>query len=157
MRKHTKIIVLQLLFLIGIVSFIYFSYPKAEVGVSGNFISLDSKNAEYIAIAKNPDFSDAKYIDLSETKKLGFELEPGNYYVRAGNWVIAGFSSEIEVNSTVALTIENDSLVNVGNVKLKVTKGKNGAMVGNIVLEPTDSQNINSQEDTVYKGEQNGI
>jgi len=50
---------------------------------------------------------------------------------------------------------DEDELVNIGNVKINVTKSKSGVMVGHIILEPEESEEIagaENQEDIEYKG-----
>jgi hypothetical protein len=159
MNKHKKIIAIQIVFLIIVLTALYFLYPNVNVDISGNVVSFDSGNAATIILSENPDFSNPRYIDIKEQENLSFELPPGTYYWKTTNGMIQGISHEIEIPSEVGMKIAreqgNDSkLVNVGNVKINVTKTKQGIMVGHIILEPNQSQEIQDEKDEEYTGRQ---
>ena len=65
------------------------------------------------------------------------------------------FAKEFKIDSEVGLQIieENGSqeLKNIGDVKVNVTKTKDGAFVGYIILEPNESNQINDGD---YLGRQ---
>ena len=157
MNKHIMMITAQAIFLVLVLTGIYFFYPRAEVDVNKNWVEFKSINANVIMISENPDFSNPRYIDLSERKNLSFNLEPGTYYWKSENGLISGWKKEFTINSEVGIKInrsENDSnLVNIGNVKVNVTKNKDGIMVGHIILEPTESEKIEDKNET-YVGRQ---
>lgn len=146
MNNHLKIIIGQGIFLILVFTAIYFVYPKTEVLVNGNIVSFNSINANVIMISENPDFSNPRYLDLSERKNITFDLEPGKYYWKADNSIIEGLKNEFTIDSEVGLGVnrnENETdLVNIGNVKINVTKDERGIMVGHIILEPDVSEDI---------------
>lgn len=158
MKKHTKIIIIQAIIvaLIGII--IYIFYPKIEFNLNGNTIKFDSINADKIIISKNPDFSNSRYIDFSNEKNISLNLEPGTYYWKPDNGLISGLKHEFTIDSIVSLETNNTdnetNLVNVGNVKINVTKDNNGIVVGYVVLEPNESEKIENKG--VYVGEQDG-
>lgn len=157
MNKHLKIIIGQGIFLVMVITALYFMYPRAEINVNGNFVKFNSINANVIIISENPDFSNPRYINLNETKNFSFNLSPGKYYWKSDNGVISGFKNEFTIDSKVGLLInrsENESdLVNVGNVKINVTKSEGGIMVGHIILEPDEREGINDKNET-YTGRQ---
>lgn len=157
MNKHKIIIGVQIIFLILIGIVIYLLYPRADVSVNGDFVRFNSINANIIAISENPDFSNARYLDLNEKKNLSLNLKPGKYYWKSDNGMIESLKHEFVINSEVGLGIErNESesdLVNIGNVKINITKNEKGVMVGHIILEPEQSEKI-EDKDEQYLGRQ---
>lgn len=142
---------LMLLFIIGIV--IYLVYPRTLFEINGNVVRFDSMNAEVIILSENPDFSNPRYIDVNGNVSLN--LKPGTYYWKASNGIIQGLKKEFIISSEVGLEIEKENgteLVNVGNVKVNVTK-EDGVMVGHIILEPNESEEIEDRGE--YTGRQN--
>lgn len=156
MNNHIKIIIMQGIILVFVLTAIYFVYPKTEVNVNGNFVNFNSINAKIIIISENPDFSNPRYMDLSERKNISLNLESGKYYWKADNSIIEGLRNEFTIESEVGMEInrnENESeLINVGNVKINVTKNDSGALVGHIILEPEQSEKINDSGE--YAGRQ---
>lgn len=156
MNKHIIVIMGQAIFLVLVLAGIFFIYPRANVYVNGNIARFDSINANVIVISENPDFSNPRYIDFSESKNFSFDLRPGTYYWKSDNGIIEGMSHEFTIDSEVGVSInrsDNESnLVNVGNVKVNVTKNENGVMVGRIILEPDESQKI--EDNGGYVGRQ---
>ncbi|MBD3252827.1 hypothetical protein GF386_03790 [Candidatus Pacearchaeota archaeon] len=143
--KHLHIILAQALFLIITFSFVFVFYPRTDVSISGNFVKFDSVNSDIIIISENSDFSNPSYIDLKKLNNISFSLKPGSYYWKPSNGIIEGFTNKFIIKSEVGLGIERDentSLVNIGNVKVNVTKNKEGVMVGRIILEPEESEKI---------------
>lgn len=156
-KKHHLIIIgMQIVFLIGIFLVLYLLYPKANVNVNGNVVGFESVNAEYIIISENSDFSNPGYINFSEFKFQTFDLKPGKYYWKASNGIIKGFEKEFEIKSEIGLKIEgegdNKTLVNIGNVKVNVTK-EDGVLVGHIILEPDESEKIENKGEYVGREE----
>ncbi|MDO8508516.1 MAG: hypothetical protein Q7S27_02410 [Nanoarchaeota archaeon] len=132
------------IFLIAIVIF----YPRASLELEGNKVSFKAINANVIILSSNPDFSNPRYVDIKEN--VSFNLRPGVYYWKAGNGIIEGFSEEFKIDSEVGLQIlekkDGEELKNVGNVKVNVTKNKDGSFVGHIILEPEESEKIKEGE-----------
>jgi hypothetical protein len=154
----TKIIVLiQVAILAIVVIGLFALYPRAQVNVNGNFVKFNSINAKVIVMSENPDFINPRYLDLNEIGNVSFNLKPGTYYWKSDNGIIEGMKNEFTINSEVGLAInrtENESdLVNVGNVKINVTKGKEGIMVGHIILEPEQDEKIDDAGEN-YTGRQ---
>jgi hypothetical protein len=149
--KNKKIIIMQIIFLVVVVFGIYLIYPKTAVDLDGNNVRFNSINARVIMISENPDFSNPRFIDLEEN--VSFPLKPGTYYWKADNGIIEGFKNEFTIDSEVGLGIdeEESKLENIGNVKLNVTKNKQGVMVGHIILEPDETEDL---EDAEYVGRQ---
>jgi hypothetical protein len=159
MNNHRKIIAIQALFLVVVFIALYLLYPKADITLSGNVVSFDSTNAETIIISENPDFSNPRYIDVKEKGNFSFNLPPGTYYWKTTNGLIQGVEHELTIKSEVGMKIAREKgneskLVNIGNVKINVTKNKKGVMVGHIVLEPNQSQEIQDEKDEKYTGRQ---
>jgi len=150
MMKH-KFIILELILVVGVLSFIYFAYPKAVVNVEDDFVKFSSINANVIMISENPDFSNPRYLIFNETDEMGFRLKPGNYYWKPENNLIKGFQGEFVIDSEVGLDKVNDSLVNVGNVKLNVSKAEDGTMVGHIILEPEEVKEIEDKGEYIAR------
>lgn len=155
--KTKKIIIMQVISLAVVVIVLYFLYPKANLDVERNSVNFKSINANVIIFSENPDFSNPKYIEIREKKSLSFNLEPGTYYWKASNNFIEGLQKSFTIPSEVGLGIneepesENAELVNIGNVKVNVTKSKEGVMVGYIILEPNESEKAEPAE---YTGRQ---
>jgi hypothetical protein len=156
MKKHMKIIMAQMIFLVVILSVVYILYPRTEIILNKDFISFNSINANVIIISENPDFSNPKYLDLSERKNISLSLEPGTYYWKSDNGVIQGLKKEFTIESEVGLNINREEnktdLINVGNVKINVTKDDKGTIVGHIILGPEESEKI--EDSGEYTGRQ---
>ena len=153
-------IVGQIIFLIVVGLALFYFYPRTSVSIDGNFVKFNSINANVVLLSENPDFSNPKYIDLNLTNNLSVNLPAGKYYYKSDNGLVEGLSHEFEIKSEVGLVMnhtENESrLVNVGNVKINITKGKGGAMVGRIILSTDESQNAEDNKDVQYTGGQAG-
>ena len=156
--KH-KAIIIQAIFLIIVLAAIYFIYPRTSVDVQGNSIQFKSMNANVIILSENPDFSNPRYLDLEEGKNISINLNPGKYYWRASNDLIEGLKKEFTIESEVGMKMEIEEnasrLVNVGNVKINVSKTRDGMMVGHIILEPEEGEEVENQQDVKYTGGQN--
>lgn len=152
--RNKKIIAIQAIFLIGVFVFILFAYPRTNVNVKGNAVMFDSINTNTITISENPDFSNPRFIDIN--KNVTIYLKPGTYYWKAGNGLIEGLSGEFVIDSELGLAINRDenetNLVNVGNVKINVTK-TGDIFVGYIILEPNETEKIEDKGN--YTGRQN--
>lgn len=160
MKKYVKIITMQAIFLIAVLGIIYIIYPKTDIELSGNVVNFNAENANLIIISENPDFSNPRYIEIKENENLTLNLNPGTYYWKSSNDMIEGLKHEFKIESEVGMKInrneseENESdLVNIGNVKINVTKTKEGTMVGHIILEPDESEKI-EDENEEYIGRQ---
>ena len=142
--KHIKIIIGQVIFLALVLAIVYVLYPKTNLEVNGNFVNFRTINANVIIISKNPDFSNPLYIDIE--KNISIELNPGTYYWKSSNDYIESLKNKFTIELEVGMKIEsgeNESeLVNVGNVKINVTKSKEGVMIGHIILEPEQAEEI---------------
>lgn len=152
------IIIMQAIFLVGAAFALYFLYPKINVDVEGTLVNFNSINANVIIISENPDFSNPRYLDIVEGKNISFDLYPGTYYWKAANNLIEGLSKKFTIKSEVGMKIDKDKeeneseLVNIGNVKINITKGEGGIMVGHIILEPNQSEKI--EDSGKYTGRQ---
>ena len=155
-KKVKKAIIMQAVFLIAIAIALYLLYPKTRITLNGNEVNFQKINANVIVLSENPDFSNPRYLDLNEREEITFKLNPGNYYWKASNGIIEGMKEEFIIQSEVGMKVEVDDngtyLENIGNVKLNVTKNKQGRMVGHIILEPSENQEIEEGE---YIGRQN--
>jgi|TARA_Y100000310_G_scaffold271999_1_gene286748 hypothetical protein len=135
---NKKIVVGQIAFLLILFSLIYFLYPRVGMEVEGDLVRFNSINSNVIIMSKNPDFSNSKYVNL-EDKEVLVKLKPGKYYWKSANNLIKSFVKEIDIDSEIRLRINEKNgdkeLQNIGNVKLNITRGENGALVGNIILD----------------------
>ncbi len=153
----TKIIVIvQAILIFGILLFVFASYPRISVNVLGSVVNFNSSNTKIIVISQSPDFSDAKYVEIKEN--LSLRLAPGVYYWKARNNLLEGFENRFSVDSEVGLNIERENndteLVNMGNVRVNITRDKGGILAGHIVLDPNETQTI--EDEGKYVGRQNG-
>ena len=158
MNKHIKIIIFQGIFLLLVLGVLYFLYPKTSIELTENLVNFKTINANVIIISENPDFSNPRYLEVEKGKEISFSLNPGKYYWKSSNGYIEGMKKEFTINSEVGMKInteENESnLVNIGNVKISVRKNNEGVMVGRIILEPDEEQEIENKENETYIGEQ---
>jgi hypothetical protein len=151
---NTKSIIIgQAVFLVLALSLVYIAYPKASVNISGNAALFNSESSDTIIISSNPDFSNPRYIDIGKGGNLSFNLKPGVYYWKSSNKLIEGMARKFEIISEVGLGVENDSLVNIGNVRVNVTKSKEGIMMGYIILEPDEKEKM-AENNSKYEGRQ---
>ncbi len=158
MNHHIKIILGQAVFIAVALALVLMLYPKTAVNVNGNAVSFSSGNADVIVISENPDFSNPRYIDFGKENNLSFSLKPGAYYWKPANNFIQGMANKFTIESNVGMKInktDNESdLVNVGDVKINVTKTKEGITIGYIILEPEEGEMIEDSEDINYTGRQ---
>ena len=157
MKKYIKIIGLQIIFLVLIGIIVYTIYPKTNLSVNGNIVKFSSINSNVIIISENPDFSNPRYIDLNETKNISLNLKLGRYYWKSDNGMVEGLKHEFVIESEVGLMVdrnENETdLVNIGNVKINVTKNEDGVMIGHIILEQEGERSIDDKNES-YIGRQ---
>jgi len=157
--ENMKIIVAEAVFVIAVLSVVFFLYPRANVEIDKDVVKFNLINAKVIVISENPDFSNSRYLEIGKGKNVTFRLKPGKYYWKADNGLIEGLKKEFTIKSEVGMEINrtnNESrLVNVGNVKINITKKSNGIFVGHIILEPDESEKIEDKNET-YIGRQNG-
>lgn len=152
-----KIIILQGILLLVVLTLIYIFYPKVDISVNGSIVKFDSIDVDVIIISENLDFSNPRYLDLSETDSIFLDLKPGTYYWKGDNGLIEGLGKKFIIESEVGLGIEREGeesdLTNVGNVRVNISKSESGVMVGHIILEPEDSEEIEDKGE--YIGGQN--
>lgn len=151
--KHKVFLIVQAILIFATIIIVLIFYPRADFSLDGSKVSFSSINAEVIILSANPDFSNPRYVDVNDN--VSFNLKPGIYYWKVSNDYIESFAKEFKIDSEVGLQIieENGSqeLKNIGDVKVNVTKTKDGAFVGYIILEPNESNQIN---DGNYLGRQ---
>lgn len=147
-NKHMKIVSLQIIIILAVLGVVYFLYPKIDVSVDGTNVNFKTINANLIVLSENSDFSNPRYLDFENRNNITFSLNPGTYYWKASNGYIEGLSKEFTIDSEVGMTLEveenSTKLANVGNVKLNVSRNKDGMMVGHIILETEDEEEIKS-------------
>lgn len=132
-----KLIIGQVIFLAAVFAAIYLLYPKINVKISGNIVNFNSINANLIIISENPDFSSPIY--LIAEKNTSIDLKPGTYYWKPSNNLIQGIAKKLIIKPENGEEIKNESeSLNTENVKINVTKTKEGALVGRIILEPDE-------------------
>lgn len=152
--KAGLIIALQAVFLTAVIIGIWLVYPFASVNLEGNVINFKSEKPQVIVISENPDFSNARYLDIIEN--VSIKLNPGTYYWKSRNGIIESVTKTFTIDSEVGIEISrqdnNSELVNVGNVRVNVTRTNSGVMVGRIILEPNESEQI--EDSGSYTGRQ---
>ena len=126
--------------------------------MNGNVVKFSSLNSDTFIISQSKDFSAPRYVTF-EKKNVFVNLEPGVYYWKPTNNVIAGLTKKIDIPSEVSLQIDrnktlegNVEIENIGNVKVNITKNRSGVIVGYIVLEPEESRRI--EDKGIYEGGQ---
>lgn len=142
MNKHKKIIIIQVIFLVVVFIVIYFSYPKTNINIDGTFVKFGSINANVVMLSENPDFSNPRYLDFEEVNNISFNLKPGIYYWKSYNKIINSIKRKFVIESEVGMKIENNELENIGNVKINITKNEGGIMMGYIILEPDEKEEV---------------
>lgn len=146
MNKHIRIIIGQVIFLVVALVVIYMLYPKINIDLDGTKVRFNPINANVVILSENPDFSNPRYIELDKDKGVWFALKPGTYYWKAENDFIESLKKKFVIDSEVGMKINRDNdeaeLENVGNVKVNISKNSDGVMVGHIILEPEESEEI---------------
>lgn len=141
-----KIIMIEIIFLVIIGISIFIFYPKMKIEVNGSNLNFNSINANAVLISDNAEFSDARYVEIGKGEEVNLNLKPGTYYWKASNNYLEGMKQKIEIDSEVGMKIENESeLVNIGNVKINVTKNKDGELIGHVILEPEQAEKIENE------------
>jgi len=154
-HKNITIIATQILFITLALTSIYFYYPKTNIDLNGNIVKFSSINTNTIILSENLDFSNSRYIDLDELNNKPLRLEPGTYYWKSDNGIIQSTKNKFTIDSEVSLRINRENepqIENLGNVKINITKGESGRILGHIILDPDESEQI--QDKGNYKGEQ---
>lgn len=153
--RHKWFILGQLILVALFLVAVFILYPRANLELNGNTVRFSSGNAKLIIISNNPDFSNSRYIDMNDSA-ISFNLKPGTYYWKASNDIIEGFSDKFTIDSDIGLQIiekgGNYTLKNVGDVKINVSRTKDGGFVGRIILEPDDISDIENKG--IYTGRQ---
>lgn len=153
-NAHKIFIVVQILLVVFFAIGLFVFYPRADLEVSGNTVMFDAWNAEVIILSMNPDFTNPRYVDIEEN--VSFSLKPGTYYWKASNGILEGFEKEFEIKSEVGLEIiakgNEKELKNLGNVKVNVSRTREGGFVGYIILEPDEDSSI--EDEGEYIGRQ---
>lgn len=143
-RLNKKLLLAQLIFLILAFVLIFIFYPKAELDVNGSFVRFNSINSNVIVISDNPEFLNPRYIDFKDANNFSVKLNPGKYYYKSYNNLLESFDNEFEIDSVVGLDLDeyekDRELINVGNVKINVTKNSKGELIGNIELVPDETK-----------------
>jgi len=155
MNKTKTIIVVQLIFIIGVVAFIYgfaprLYYPTGNIVLEDGNVDFSFKNAQIILIDDNQKFVSPLEINL-ENSGANATLEPGTYYWKAVG-ILESSVKELTVESRVGLEINQEKLTlrNIGNVPLNLTL-ENGSE-GIVILDVGVEYLINKSGD--YRGEQ---
>jgi hypothetical protein len=155
-RRHMKIVGLQIIIILVVLAVVYFLYPKIDVSIDGTQVNFKAINANVIVLSENPDFSNSRYLDFEERDNISFSLNPGTYYWKASNGYIEGLAKEFTIESEVGMKLEVEeqeaNLTNIGNVKLNVSRNEKGMMVGHIILEPSQAENVENSGQ--YSGEE---
>lgn len=156
-RNGIVIILVQVLFICLVLVVLYFLYPNVDVSVSGDFVKFYSDDDSIIEISMTEDFSDPRYLDMANFSNVSFDLEPGTYYWRSYNGLIKGRINQFTIESVVGLGIEGEgndtNLINIGNVRLNVTKNKDGQMIGRIILDVEGGVNIENEGEEYIGGQ----
>src|SRR3989338_235197 len=150
-KNHKTIILFQIVFLVVVVTGLYFFYPKVEQNVSGNIVKFHSGNSDFIIVSKSPDFSSPRFVNF-EKEDVYVQLEPGIYYWKPANNLIKGVTRELIIESEVGVKInrnesnESVEIENIGNVKINITKDQEGKTVGYIILDTGEKEKIDDKE-----------
>ena len=74
-KNHKTIILFQIVFLVVVVTGLYFFYPKVEQNVSGNIVKFHSGNSDFIIVSKSPDFSSPRFVNFEKEDDFPPESE----------------------------------------------------------------------------------
>jgi len=159
-RFSKVMIVLQLLVVVGTLSFIYFfapalEYPRNNAVIEEENIKFKFRNANLILIDENPEFSSPVQINASEVREGKIYFKPGEYY-----WKVVGVmesrTRSFIIKSRVGLDLdENESkLKNSGNVVLNVSSENEAGISGLAILDVNVEYGVDLENDTNYRGEQ---
>jgi len=129
-------------------------YPRNGAVIHGRVVDFEIKNADFIIIDDNPDFTSPSRIDLTDDKnKIRVMLEPGTYY-----WKIIGiFEGGIQkfvIPSEVGLKLNDSILENTGNVPVNVSKQSDSGISGLIIIDVSMEHPVDEKEKTIYRGEE---
>lgn len=157
MNKTKTMIMVQLIFIAGVVLFVYqfaprLSYPTGSVVLENENINFRFKNVDVILIDDNPDFVSPLEINLVNSG-ANVTLEPGTYYWK-GIGLLESSVKEFTIKTEVGLEINKERLTlrNIGNVPLNVSIENESGSEGLVILDVQVEYPINKSG--VYKGGQ---
>ncbi|MBR9704294.1 hypothetical protein GOV12_02700 [Candidatus Pacearchaeota archaeon] len=160
-KVNRMMIIIEVFILVIVISGLFILYPKSNLEINENKVSIRGINANVVMISENSDFSNPRYFDLSLEDEIVFNLDPGTYYWKADNGIISGFSNQFTIDSEVGMVInrskEDTQLVNVGNVEINISQNKKGIIVGNVILSPDESDVIEDSGEYVGEEADHGI
>lgn len=158
-NKTKTMIMAQLIFIAGVVIFMYgfaprLSYPTGSVVLDNENINFRFKNVDVILIDDNPDFTSPFKISLVNSG-ANVTLEPGTYYWKGIGFLESSVKS-FTINTKVGLEINKEKLIlkNIGNVPLNVSIENESGSGELVILDVKVEYPINKSG--IYKGEQYG-
>jgi len=152
------VIALQLVIVVGVFTFAVLFVPRLDYPGDGDVlerrdIDFRFRNANVILIDDNEDFSSPREINLSELNVTKLLFDSGTYYWKAVGLVSSGARS-FTVGSNVGLELDNNSLKNVGDTTLNVSVKDSAGLAGLVILDIDIEYPVDSENGTIYRGEQ---
>ncbi len=158
MNKTKKIIIIEAIFVIGVLAYLFFStvpnqiYPLSGMTIIEPDFNFEIENGEVVMISIDENFTNP--IILKENSDIF--LPPGLYYWKVKSIIRESEIRNFTVKGYVALALkergENYELQNMGNVDLNVTKKKEG-ITSNTILDVGESKEV-EKDNSSYEGRQ---
>jgi hypothetical protein len=157
-RTSKMMIVLQVVIVVGALSFVFLfgpkmNYPSNNAVIQGRVVEFGIRNAEVILIDDNPDFSSPVKIELENSDTTNIRFEPGTYYWKTAG-IFEGGVRKFVIPSEVGLELENSSLKNTGNVPVNISKRDEAGISGLVILDVEVEHQIEENKTAIYQGEQ---
>jgi len=158
MKTHKKILIIEGIFVFGVLVYLFFStapnqvFPLSGMIVAEPDFNIEIENGEEVFISLDKEFKNP--IILKPNSEV--YLIPGFYYWKVKSGIRESEIKNFTIQGIVGLDLknrgENYELQNSGNLDLNVTKTKKG-FTSNTILEVGQSKVV-EKEDSNYEGEQ---
>ncbi|MEK6918589.1 MAG: hypothetical protein AABW73_00980 [Nanoarchaeota archaeon] len=130
-RKTKTILILEGIFIIGVLAYLLASKPVAIAPISGNVINegdfnFKFENAKKVIISRDKEFESK----IEFKKEFAINLPPGTYYWKVKGWIRESQIMNFTIANKVSLRIDEQnntlSVYNVGtkDIKIKVLDGE---------------------------------
>ncbi len=170
MKNSTKaILMIEAVFVIGVLAYLLSVKPIIVAPVSGHVISegdfdFEFENARSVIISRNSEFKNKIEFD----KDFAIKLSPGTYFWKARGWLRESEARNFTIASRLSLRLDelNGTLViyNTGNldVNIRILDGEeifgldNKTILANHYIEEDMSGKNLTGAEIIVEGEQNG-
>jgi len=136
-NKTRVFLIIQALFILAVLGYLYFSSAPKAVFISGQSIiepdvsfEVVAGTGEKIIVSRDPNFRNPIILEEGSTTNL----PPGLYYWKSKNWLRESVVKTFEIKENVGLNLrigdEKSILENAGNVETVVIEKKSGITSG---------------------------